>query len=69
MRKVNYGITSQVSTKLKEFKVDLNSQVLEATDQAITEQILPSIHKTLSRQEKGCRTEVDLMSSVTHRSP
>ena len=69
VRMIDCVTTSQVSRKLNGMKTDLNSQIREAIDSAITEQILPSIQNTLGKQGKGVKAELDLMSSARHRSP
>ena len=65
----NCEITSQVTKKLKEFKMNLNSLILEAINFAITEQVLPSMQHTHGKQEKGFRTNVESMEFSLTRRP
>ena len=67
VRMINSEITGQVSSNLNEIKFDLSSQIREAIEQAITDQVLPFIRNTPGEQEMGSKTKVDLTSSGRHR--
>ena len=60
-------MTSQVARKFNEIEMDLKSQILEAMNTA--EHVLPSIQNTIGTQRPRLNAEVDLRSSVLHRSP
>ena len=66
---INSEITSQVSSKMNEFKVDLNLHLREAIEQVIADQILPTIRETMGEISNGARTNVDLTSSERFRIP
>ena len=61
-------ITSEVSCKLNEINLDLNSQIRETIEQVISEQLLPTI-RTLCDEKTVINTNVDLLSSRRHREP
>ena len=65
----NSEIASQVSNKLDEIKSILNSQIREAIELAISEQVLLSLQNTIGKQGRGLENSMDLTSSGRHRSP
>ena len=69
LRMINSEFTSQVSSKINEFKIDSNLHIRETIEQVISDQVLLSIRETLSVINSGARPNVDLMSSERHRSP
>ena len=52
-------ITSQLSTRINEFKVDLNLQTGETIEQVISEQVLPTIRETLGESNNGDQLVMD----------
>ena len=52
VRMINCEINNQVTRKLDETKMDLNCQIFEANNSAITEETFPIILNTLVKQEK-----------------
>ena len=68
VRMINNEITSQVSSKINEFKMFLKLHIRETIEQAISDQVLPSIRETLSVINSGAKPNVDLTSSEQHRS-
>ena len=69
VRLINSEITSQVSSKINEFKVDSNLHIRETVEQVISDQVLRTIRETLGEIGNGARPNVDLTSSERHRSP
>ena len=55
--------------KLKHIKVDLNAGIHEAIEQAIIDQVLPTIRNTVEGREMGPRTNMSQNSSERQRSP
>ena len=66
---MNSEITSQGSSKLNEFKIDLNIQICGSIEQAMLDQVLTTFWNTVEGAEKGSRINIDLRSSELHRSP
>ena len=52
---INSEITSQLSSRMNEFKVDLNLRFEEPIEQVISEQVLPTIRQTLGEVNIGNR--------------
>ena len=65
----NSEITSHVSSKIYEFKVDLNLHIRQTIEQVISDQVIPTVRETLSKINSGARPNVDLTSSERHSSP
>ena len=68
-RLINNEITSQVTRKLDEIRSDLNSQILEVINSAITEKVLPSIQNVLGVQNPESDAIRDSQSCRLNRSP
>ena len=60
---INSEITRHVSSKINEFKVDLNVHIRETIEQVISDQVLPTIRETLGEISSGARLKVDFTSS------
>ena len=61
-------ITTKVTRKLDEIREELNSQILEVINSAITEKVLPSIQNVLEVQESGLNSARDHWSGRLDRS-
>ena len=68
-RLINNEITSQMTRKLDEIRSDLNSQILEGINSAITEKVLPSIQNVLGVQNPESDAIRDSQSGRLNRSP
>ena len=62
-------ITSQVTRKLDQIRSDLNTQILEVINSAITETVLPSIQNVLGVQNSESNAITDPQSGRLNRSP
>ena len=69
VRMINSEIASQVSGRINEMRVNLNSHITGAIEQAISEQVLPTIRETLSELGNSARNNLDPASGKRHRSP
>ena len=67
-RMINDEISNQMSRRLNEIKTSLNSQIQDATNNAITEKILLSIQNTLEMQGRTNCTTVDQGSTGLQHS-
>ena len=65
----NNEITTKVTRKVDDFRVDLNTQILEVINSAVAENVLPSIQNVLRIQESGLYTRRDHQSGRLDRSP
>ena len=68
-RLINNEITCQVTRKLDETGSDLNTQILEVVNSAITEKVLPSIQNVLGVQNSESDAIRDPQSCRLNRSP
>ena len=68
-RLINNEITSQVTRKLDEMRSNLNTQILEVINSAITEKVLPSIQIVLGGKNSGSDAIRDPQSGRLNRSP
>ena len=69
VRMINSEIASQVSGRINEMRVDLNSHITGTIEQAISEQVLPTIRETLGELGNSARNNLDPASGKRHRSP
>ena len=60
--------SSQMSRKLEEVKMDLNSHVFEGSNSAIEEKVLPIIQNTLNWYNSTSSGDLDLRSDGPHQS-
>ena len=67
-RLINNEITYQVTWKLDEIRSDLNTQILEVVNSAITEKVLPSIQNVLGVQNPESDAIRDTQSGRLYRS-
>ena len=65
-RLINEEISNQMSRRLNEIKISLNSQIQDAITTAIASSVLPSIQKTLEMHERANFTIVDQGSAGLH---
>ena len=56
-------INSEVTKRIEELNSDLNSQIRESVNSAITKKLLPTIQNTLGNQHVGFRAD----SKLNHR--
>ena len=68
-RMINNEITSQVTRKLDEIRDDINKQVLEVINSAITEKVLPSIQNVVGIQKSGIKLMRNHRSGRVDRNP
>ena len=68
-RLINAETASQMSKKLKEIKTDLNSQILQPINSAITEKVFPTLQTSLGMQENGFSAKVDLLANGLQGTP
>ena len=68
-RMIYNEITSQVARKLDEIRSDLNTQILEVINSAISEKVLPSIQNVLGIQNSESDAIRDTQSGRLNRSP
>ena len=61
-------VNSEVSKKIGELRRDLNSQIVDSINSAITEKTFPNIQNTLCSQNPVYRDEVDHRSSRLNRT-
>ena len=61
-------VNSEVSEKIDEFKMKLNSQIAETINLVISEKILPNIQNFMTSQNPVIRKEMDHRSRVIHRT-
>ena len=66
---INSEITSLISSRINEMRVDVNSHIREAIEQALFEQVLPTIGETLSELGNSARNNLDSTSAERQRSP
>ena len=69
VRMINSEITSQVSSRNIELRVDLISHVRGTIEEAISEQVLSTIRETLSDIGNSASANLDSASGERHRSP
>ena len=62
-------ITTQMSRKLQEMRSDLNSEILDSIDLAITEKVLPNIRNSVKAQNIDLNAKVYLRSDGLYRNP
>ena len=65
-RAISSEISSQMSRKLEEMELDLNSHILEVINSAIDEKILPSIENVIANKREAKNTKWDLPLDGRH---
>ena len=65
-RATSSEISSEMSRKLEEMSSDLNTRILDATNTAIENRMLPSIKNAVGGQNSARNTNLDLRSDVPH---
>ena len=66
---INEEISNQMSRRLNEIKISLNSQIQNAIIVAIADTVLPSIQNALETQGRSNFTVVDRASNGLHPGP
>ena len=66
-RDINSEISSQMSWKLEEVRIDLNAHVLEAINSAIEEQVLSTIQNAVNTHSAKSNAKLDLRSYGPHQ--